>query len=56
MTAYRVRVLRLAAGHEEDEAVEAETGALLEAETAMEISGINSMIQSYIEALKKSGQ
>lgn len=53
MTAYRVRVLRLAAGHDENEGVEAEAGALLEAETAMKIEGIHGMVESYIEALNR---
>lgn len=34
MTAYRVQVGRLIAGHHEDAGAEAEAGALLEAETA----------------------
>jgi hypothetical protein len=53
MTAYRVRVARLAAGLEDDETVEAAAGALLEADTAAGIHGLHEMVRSYIEAMNR---
>ena len=53
-TAYRVRLLRLAAGHGEEPSVEAEAGAWLEAEREAKIDAIHGMIQSYLEALNRS--
>jgi hypothetical protein len=54
-TAYRVRVLRMGAGHDEEETVEAEAGGILDAETALEIHGLHVMVESYMEALNRAG-
>lgn len=41
-------------GHEDEESIEAEVGALLQAETAAEIHDIHSMIESYLEAMRSA--
>ncbi len=53
-TAYNVRIGRLVAGIEEEESEEAAAGALLAAYTAAEITGINKMIMSYVEAMNNA--
>lgn len=50
LTAYRVRIARLAAGHDEDESPEAAAGALLDAETAHLIQRLHEM---YAEVHKE---
>ncbi len=53
-TAYRVRLIRLAAGGDDfDESVEWEAGAILEAEKDHEAHNIHEMIKSWIEAHNK---
>ena len=54
VTAYRIWVLRMGDGHDEEETVESEAGALLEAETAVEIHGLHAMVHSYIVALNEA--
>jgi hypothetical protein len=53
-TAYRVRLAKLAAEDETEESAEAEAGAILDAETAVEIRGVHRMIESYIDTLNKA--
>jgi hypothetical protein len=53
-TAYRVRLARLANGVDEEESAEAEAGAILDAETAVETHEIHGMIEAYFEALKNA--
>lgn len=56
MAAHRVQIARLAAGYDDEVSLEAEAGALLEAETANEIHGLHEMVKGYLEALaQKSG-
>lgn len=43
MTAYRVRMMRLSRGEEDEETIEAMAGAWLEAETAHEIHQLREM-------------
>lgn len=47
-TAYRVRVLRLAAGHEEEESDLAAAGALLEAATDWETQDLHRLVNDYL--------
>lgn len=54
LRASRVHELKLAMGHEDEESIEAEVGALLQAETAAEIHDIHSMIESYLEAMRSA--
>lgn len=48
--AARLHEARLIAGHDDEESVEAEAGAFLEAETAVEIRGVHEMIRAWLEA------
>lgn len=51
-TAYRVRIARLAAGHDDDEeSAEAEAGALLEAEEAF---NLHRLCEMYVEVHQKT--
>ncbi len=52
MRAARLHEARLMAGHDDEESVEAEAGAFLEAETAIEIHGLHEMVRSYLEGPK----
>ena len=56
MTAYRVRLGRLIAGQEDEESVEAEVGALLEAEQAADIHDLREMVNAYLEAVSKQSK
>lgn len=50
MRAARLHEARLMAGHDDEESVEAEAGAFLEAETAVEIHGLHAMVRAWLEA------
>ncbi len=51
--AARVYEARLIAGHDEEPSIEAEAGAILEAETAINIQRIHSIAEAWAEAASK---
>lgn len=51
--AARLHEARIVAGHDDDESVEAEAGAILEAETKVEIHAIFEIASAWMEANKK---
>lgn len=54
LRAARLHEARLIAGHDDDESVEAEAGAILAAETDQEIHEICTIVKAWAEAQKKS--
>lgn len=51
--AARLHEARLIAGHDDEESLEAEAGAFLEAETAVEIHELHGMVHAWVEAHRK---
>ncbi len=49
MRAARLHEARLIAGHDGEESVEAEAGAILLAETAVEVHGLHEMMRAWLE-------
>lgn len=53
--AHRVHEARLIAGHDDEEPLEAQAGAILEAQTAINIHRLTAIAEAWLEANTKKG-